>query len=161
MDYKAVTHLKSEVLEDDFLSDEYDIYIDDLSEVVVSFINSYTRPENGNASYYYNGQRYNFHRKAQLSNLLSEICNRIFYRTPIINNESINKMYYHVALTVAPKSYLDCLQMNLLRTSDSPGAVRMFPSCVALIQTGILENIDTNPVINLEPCDELIPRNAS
>jgi hypothetical protein len=158
LDYKAVTHLKSEVIEDDLLSDEYDIYIDDLSEVVVSFINSYTRPENGSASYYYNGQRYNFHRKAQLSNLLSEICNRIFYRTPIINNESVNKNVLPTVAINSRSKILSGLLANELAPniglSGSGQDVSIMRS--TLIQTGILENIDTNPAINIEPADELI-----
>lgn len=158
MDYKAATHLKSEVLEDDLLSDEYDIYIDDLSEVVGHFINSFARPENGNASYYYNSRRYNFYRKAQLSNLLSEICNRIFYRTPIINNESVNKNALPTVAVNSRSKILSGLLANELAPniglSGSGQDVSIMRS--TLIQTGILENVDTNPVINLEPDDELI-----
>ncbi len=158
VEYKAVTHLKSEILDDELLSDEYDIYIDDLSEVVGKFISSYTRPESASASYFYNGQKYNFRRKAQLSNLLSEICTQIFYRTPIVNNESINK---NILPTVAINSRSKILN-GLLANELSPNIgltgtgqdVSIMRS--TLLQTGIVENIGENPTINLEPEDEFI-----
>jgi len=158
IDYEAVIHLKSEVVEDDLLSDEYDIYIEDLSEVVSSFINSYSRPENGSALYYYNGQRYNFRRKAQLSNLLSDICAHIFYRTPIINNESVNKNELPTVAVNSRSKILTGLLANELAPNIGLSGTGQDVSIMrsTLIQTGILENVDTAPTINMEPADALI-----
>ena len=156
LEYEAAKRLKAEVIEDEVLGDEYDIYIEDLSEVIGDFINSYARPETGGASYYYMGQKRQLRRKAQLSALLSAICSEIFYRTPIINNESINK---NVLPTVAINSRTKILS-GLLANELAPNIglsgtgqdVSIMRS--TLLQTGILTNLDTSPVINLEPEDE-------
>lgn len=44
-EYSAVCELKDLVVDDELLKDEYEIYIDDLEEVIGSFIFSYARPE--------------------------------------------------------------------------------------------------------------------
>ncbi len=154
LDYAAVTALKEESADsqDEILNDEYTIYVDDLSEVVESFINVYAHPENGRAYYYYNGEQKIFKRKAQLTNLLSEICGVIFYRTPIINNESVNK---NEMTTVAINSRTKILAgllanelapyIGLTGTGQDVSIMRS-----TLIQTGILVNVDTNPEIQLE-----------
>ena len=157
LDYAAVTYLKSEAaeLDDEILNDEYAIYEDDLSEVVGDFINSYARPENGNAYYYYNAKENIFKRKAQFSGLLSTICKQLFYRTPIINNESINK---NELPTVAINSRTKILA-GLLANELSPNLgltgtgqdVSIMRS--TLIQTGVLDKIDSFPSIQLQPVD--------
>lgn len=160
LDYAAVLHLKEEALAsgDEILVDEYAIYIEDLSEVIGSFINDYARPENANAYYYYNGEQKSFRRKAQLSNLLSDICNRVFYRTPIVNNEAVNK---NELTTVAINSRTKILagllvnemapNIGLTGTGQDVSIMRS-----TLIQTGVLINADTTPKIQLAPADERI-----
>lgn len=160
LDYAAVTALKEEaaVSEDEILNDEYAIYVEDLSEVVGSFINTYARPENGSAYYYYNGERRIFRRKAQLTNLLSEICRVVFYRTPIINNESVNKNELPtVAINSRTKILAGLLANELAPNIGLTGTgqdVSIMRS--TLIQTGVLINIDTDPKIQLETPDERI-----
>lgn len=157
LDYAAVTYLKSEAVatDDEILNDEYAIYEEDLSEVVGNFINGYTHPENGDSYYYYNAEEHIFRRKAQLSGLLSDICRRVFHRTPVINNESVNK---NELPTVAVNSRTKILA-GLLSNELSPYIgltgtgqdVSIMRS--TLIQTGVMENIDTDPIIQLHPAD--------
>ncbi len=156
LDYAAVLALKNEARGDDILSDEYDIYAEDLSEVIVSYINDFMRPENGNAYYFYCGEQHNYRRKAQLSGLLSDICNRLFYRTPIINNESVNKNELStVAINSRTKILTGLLANEMLPNIGLAGTgqdVSIMRS--TLVQTGILLNVDSNPVIELEPANE-------
>lgn len=157
MDYFAVVYLKEEAesLGDEILNGEYSIYEDDLSDMLYRFINSYARPENDMAYYFYNSERRIVKRRSQLSALLSEICRHIFYRTPIINNESINK---NELPTVAMRSRTKILT-GLLASELSPNLglsgvgqdVSMMRS--TLIQTGLLEDAATNPKILLQPED--------
>lgn len=162
LDYAAVTALKIEASDDEILSDEYEIYVEDLSEVVGSFINAYARPENGNAYYFYLSEQHNFRRKAQLSGLLSDICDRVFHRTPIINNESINKNELPtVAINSRTKILAGLLANELAPNLGLTGTgqdVSIMRS--TLIQTSVLENADTDPTIQLAPpntrmCDML------
>lgn len=89
--FKAVNILKANATEDRILHDEYEIIYDDLQEIIIDFIQSFTHPERGKALYLYRGEIQDIRRKAQLSDMLSDICFQVFCNSPIINNESINK----------------------------------------------------------------------
>lgn len=157
-EYKAVLQLKSLVVDDELLSDEYDIYIEDLEEVISSFIFSYARPENGGAEYYHNGQRQNLYRKAQMSALLSRICEETFPHTPVINNESINKNHLPTVAINSRNKILSGLLASQLEPNLGMTGTGQEVSIMrsTLIQTGILVNIETEPVIEMHPADENI-----
>ena len=55
--------------------------------MISSYINSYTHPEEFKSIYIYDGRECHITRKASLSSLMSDICDRTFNKTPIINNE--------------------------------------------------------------------------
>ncbi len=157
IDYAAVNLLKDEAASqnDEILNDEYAIYFEDLSEVISEFVNSYARPETGSALYYYKGKENIFRRKAQLSGLLSEICSELFYRTPRINNESINKNdLTSIAINSRTKILSGLLanelspNLGLTGTGQDVSIMRS-----TLIQTGILQTAEENPKITLQPDD--------
>ena len=152
-EYEAVKTLRASVEGDDLLVDEYDIYLDDLTDVLGSYINTYSRPENGGAAYFHNGEKCIIHRRSQLSEKLSAICETTFYRTPIINNESINKNVLSTqAINSRTKLLRGLLGAALLPNLGLTGTgqdVSMMRS--TLVQTGILVNCDTAPYLNLEP----------
>ena len=155
LEYEAVKHLKSEVVEDELLSDEYDIYIEDLEEVIQGYIYSFTSPESGRSNYYYNASKHVLYRKAQMSSLLSDICETVYNLTPIINNEAINK---NVLPTVAINSRTKLLtglledelapQLGLKGNGQDVSIMRS-----TLIQTGLLIDYDSIPALVLEPQD--------
>lgn len=89
--YKSVEELKNLSEEDRVLKEEYELIFNDLQEIISAYIDSFLRPERAEAEYFYLGERKEIYRKAHLSNLLSQICEDIYYKTPIINNETINK----------------------------------------------------------------------
>ena len=155
-EYSAVRELKALVTDDDLLRDEYEIYIEDLEEVIGSFIFSYARPETNGADYYHKGKKIAIFRKAQMSALLSDICESIYPHAPTINNESINK---NLLPTVAVNSRAKLLN-GLLNTQLEPNLglsgtgqdVSIMRS--TLVQTGVIKNVSENPEIVLEPEDE-------
>ena len=155
-EYSAVKMLKENVVDDDLLADEYDIFVEDLAEVIESFIFSYARPESGNAEYYYNGKKLTLKRKAQISAKLSEICYQIYPHTPIINNESLNKdALPTVAINSRNKLIAGLLENQLdinLGLTGTGQDVSFMRS--ALIQVGILINEFEAPELNLAPADE-------
>jgi len=154
-EYKAVLQLKSLAEDDELLCDEYDIYIEDLEQVISNFVSSYARPENGGAEYFHDGQKKNLNRKAHMSELLSEICEIAFPLTPVINNESINKNHLPtVAVNSRTKILSGLLETHLevnLGLSGTGQDVSIMRS--TLIRTGILVNIDTAPTIEMNPLD--------
>ncbi len=154
IDYAAVTLLKNEAAsqDDEILNDEYGMYFEDLSEVILTFVNGYARPEMGSAIYYYNSQERIFKRTAQLSGLLSEICGTLFYRTPRINNESINKNdLTSIAINSRTKVLSGLLvnelspNLGLTGTGQDVSIMRS-----TLIQTGVLQDAELNPKIKLQ-----------
>jgi hypothetical protein len=152
-EYEAIKTLRASVEDDDLLGDEYDIYLDDLTDVLGSYINTYSRPENGGATYFHNGKKCAINRRSQLSEKLSAICETKFHRTPIINNESINKNTLPTqAINSRTKLLSGLLGAELLPNLGLTGTgqdVSMMRS--TLVQTGILVNCDTAPYLNLEP----------
>lgn len=155
-EYSAVKHLKGNVVDDNLLIDEYDIFIDDLEEVINSFVLSYTRPESGGSEYYHNGRRLNLKRKAQLSAQLSKICHQTYPHTPVINNESVNKdLLPTVAVNSRSKLLAGLLENELdvnLGLTGTGQDVSFMRS--TLVQTGILLNESTSPAITLFPANE-------
>ena len=154
-EYSAVKLLKNTVGEDEILADEYDIYIEDLEEVIGTFIGCYARPETNGAEYYYMGQRQPMYRKAQISALLSTICEQTYPLTPIVNNESINKdTLSTVAINSRNKVIAGLLENELdtnLGLTGTGQDVSIMRS--TLIRTGILNNETEPPTLNLTPVD--------
>jgi len=91
MQFNAVMRLRTEAEGDDLLFDEYEVIYEDLREVISEFISSYTHPESFKSVYIHNGEEKTISRKAALTGLMSQICDKVYSKTPIINNEAINK----------------------------------------------------------------------
>lgn len=89
--FNAVMELREAAEGNDILFDEYEVIYEDLRDVISEFINSYTHPENYKSYYIHNGKERSIIRKAELSGLLSNICEKVYAKTPVINNEAINK----------------------------------------------------------------------
>ena len=157
-EYHSVRLLKEQAADDILLSDEYDIYIEDLEEVIGRFILSFTRPEAGDTEYFWIGEKQPFKRKAQISAKLSEICAATYPNTPIINNESINKDNLPtVAINSRSKLIAGLLENELdvnLGLAGTGQDVSIMRS--TLIQTGILSNEQVKPVLTLTPDNEMM-----
>lgn len=154
-EYNAVTILKNDISDDPLLTDEYDIYLDDLEEVISNYISAFTRPEIGESEYFWNGIKQTVKRKAQLSAKLSDICVATYPKTPIIINELINKDNLpKVAINSRSKLISGLLENELsvnLGLTGTGQDVSFLRS--TLIQTGILTNEQVKPVLTLTPED--------
>ncbi len=91
LQFNAVTKLRSAAEGDDLLFDEYEVIYEDLRDVIAEFISAYTHPENYKSIYIHNGAEQVISRKAALTGLLSDICEKVYSKTPVVNNEAINK----------------------------------------------------------------------
>lgn len=153
-EYNATLQLRENAFEDRVLFDEYDVVIDDLNEMISRFVFGYTHPETFKSSYLYSGNNLAIRRKAALTELMSSICDTVFSRTPIVNNEAVNK---DEITSVATKSR-NKIVAALLRNELEPGLglygsgqeVSIMRS--TLVRTGIWKE-DTLPVIDLHPSD--------
>lgn len=89
--FYAAGQLRDAAEEDHVLRDEYNMIYEDYYVIVRAFLQGYTRPEMKQAHYYHMGQWLHIRRRAELSALLSKICDFVYPMTPVINNEVINK----------------------------------------------------------------------
>lgn len=151
-EFYAVTVLKESSIDDRVLFDEYEVIYEDLLEVINKYIGKFTRPENEAAIYIFNGEVKHFKRKSDLTGLLSEICEEIFFNTPIINNEIINKNEIttvaghsrHKIISALLRNELD-INLGLSGNGQEVSIMRS-----TLVMTGILE-LNAYPVqLNFE-----------
>ena len=147
----AVQILRDDSQGDDLLYDEFDVIYQDLSEVILKFISQYTHPEFHAAKYIHDGQVKALYRKAHLSHLLSDICDAVYCKTPVINNEVLNK---NQLTTVAMNSRTKLLNgllttplQNNLGLSGSGQDVSFMRS--TLVTTGMLQQDNDNTSITL------------
>ncbi len=87
----AIEFLKTTNAQDKILLDELALMQEDLFASVQKFIQDFTHPENEKSLYFYLGKEKKLYRRSQLDSLLSEICESNFTKTPVVNNETLNK----------------------------------------------------------------------
>ena len=149
-EYSEIIKLLKENEENKILYDELMIYHDDLWDVVSSFIHSFTHPETLKVNFYHDGKHVdNVKRRAHISLLLSQICERVFYKTPKIVNETINRNYLTTIAINSRSKVINGLLSNelqpLLGLSGSGQDISIARS--TLVRTGIILDL-SNPVIN-------------
>ena len=89
---EAAKQLKEEASEDEVLSEEYEIVVEDCAEVVDDYVAGFFQPELGRSFYYVGGVRRNVvTRRRKLSEELSKLCDETYGKTPRITSESLNK----------------------------------------------------------------------
>lgn len=151
--YEAAMTLRGKAGDDDVLRDEYSIVVEDYSEIISRFVARYYWPEKGSVTYYYNGHRKNGinHRK-KLSELLSGVCDQVYSKTPIINNEVINKNEpTGIALTSRAKILAALCSKNLEPNLGFVGNGQETSIARSVLGvTGIIENLDSDPVVIID-----------
>ncbi len=152
-EYAAVCQLKDNAAEDTFIFDEYEIIFEDLQEVISNFIHEYTRPENHCAIYIHDGEVLNIGRKSALTEKISQICDSVYFLTPKINNEMINKNEITAVAQNSRNKIVRALLANELDPnlgfSGSGQEVSIMRS--TLCRTDILIDAGGAPKINLSP----------
>lgn len=153
--YEAIKMLRNKVGEDSLLFEEYEVIYEDLQEVITNFIRGYTHPEEYKSLYIYEGEEQVIVRKAELTDLASNICYRVFYDTPVINNEAINK---NEITSIARKSRRKIMngllrnrlepKLGLIGTGQEVSILRS-----TLIRKEIFIDDESGVRINLSPSD--------
>lgn len=152
-EYKAVIELRDHAAGDKVLFDEYEVVYEDLRDLIVSYIASYIRPELFQSVYVFEGESQLIKRKAALSELLSRICDEVYARTPVVNNEALNRN----EATPMARNSRNKVVAALLRTELEPNLgltgtgqeVSIMRS--TLVRTGVIENPSADIRINLHP----------
>ena len=152
--YRAIVSLMEKAAGDEALLAEYEIYYEDMTETLDAFVRSFTMPEWKRTEYFYCGQQLPIYRKAQLSQQLSTICERVYDRTPIINNEALNKNELTATTANSRTKVIRALlapelppMLGLSGTGQDMSILRG-----ALITTGVIQNWDSKPTISISAC---------
>lgn len=154
-EFNAVALLREAASDDKVLFDEYEVIYEDLRDVINTFVKSYTQPEKYKARYIYQGQERVITRKAALTGLLSDMCDKAFSRTPVINNEAINKdditsIAYNSRSKIISGLLRNELEKNLGLTGSGQEVSIMRST---LIRTGVLVEEAGTTKVNLSPDD--------
>ena len=146
-EFNAVAILKDHSAEDKVLFDEYEVIYEDLLDVINKYIGKYTRPENNSSIYIYNSIIQDISRKSDLTGLMSSICDGIFSKTPIINNEVINKNEITSIAINSRNKIITALLRNELDANLGLRGSRQEVSIMrsTLVMTGIL-SVDKYPI---------------
>ena len=154
-EYHAAASLKEKAGDDQILFDEYEVVCEDLLSIVQNYIGGYTQPDKYESIYFHNGERRKIRRKAELTELMSSICDEIYNLTPVINNESVNRTEItNVAIASRNKIIGGLLRSELepnLGLSGTGQDVSIMRS--TLIRTGLLNEIGGVTTINIHPED--------
>lgn len=153
-EYKAVIKLRDSAVGDTVLFNEYEAVYEDLRDLIVSFVASYSRPELCQSKYYMNGkEQEKVNRRSALSEILSEICDKAYGLTPVINNEALNRKEAtsmarnsrNKVVTALLRSELEP-NLGLSGTSQEVSIMRS-----TLVRTGIIEDPEGTIRVNLRP----------
>lgn len=157
-EFNAVRVLRDRASDDKLLFEEYEVVYEDLRDIIVAFVNSYTHPEIFKSNYIYCGEERAITRKAALTGLMSDICDTVYSMTPVINNEAINRN----DITSIANNSRNKIVAGLLRNELEPGLglsgsgqeVSIMRS--TLVRTGILVEENGLTRLELSPDDELL-----
>lgn len=138
----SVNELCKKAAGDEILMSEYGVIQEDLFEVVSTYIKKYTHPENNACLYFYAGKEIVLKRRSELTELLSKICDKNFSKTPVINNEAINKneitqMAFNSRRKILAGLLRNPIEKNLGLTGSGQDVAIMRST---LIHVGLLEN---------------------
>lgn len=93
-DYKILQELKKDrnfIENNQILIKEIDIFEEEITNQINDYIEKAYNLKNGAEAYYFNGDKAVAYSHSDINRLVSEICRKYFNKTPIINNELINK----------------------------------------------------------------------
>ena len=157
LQFNAVMELREDAQGDDLLFDEYEVIYEDMRDVIMGFINSYTHPENFKSIYIHDGKEKTITRKAGLTGLLSDICEKVYSLTPIINNEAINKSELSGAAFNSRSKIIAGLLRNTLEPNlgfKGTGQEVSIMRSTLVRKNILLEDEDGNMKISLHTGDE-------
>lgn len=157
--YVAAEQMMRSAGEDSVLREEYEIVVDDYSEILSRFIADYFSPERRKARYFVGGKgkRKITHRK-DLSEALSGLCDEVYSRTPIINNEVINKNEPSGAALTSRAKVLNALCSQTLEPNlgfVGNGQETSIARSVLKV-TRAVRGYDANPIIDLSSSESTI-----
>lgn len=150
--YDALEAIRDRAEKGSALSEECEIYYADLCKILREVCAAYLKPELSKAVYVAKGKEKRIYRKSELTGLLSQMCKGIFSKTPVINNEILNKNHLTGMAQKSRAKLLDAILNSASGNLDLPGSGQeFFFMRSALVVPGILDGECGQKEFHLEP----------
>ena len=121
-EYEAISYLKTDedfLREDSAIESQLDILFEDIVQIITNYINKIYDISQNNNLIYINKKRYSGLKPHKLSAIISDICISNFSKSPIINNELINKQEITTPIKKARNTIIDMILNNSYLNFDS------------------------------------------
>ncbi|MBD7914582.1 hypothetical protein H9660_05440 [Clostridium sp. Sa3CUN1] len=142
-EYEAISYLKADeefLKEDSAIESQLDILFEDVVQKISDYINKVYDISQKNSFIYINNKRYSGLKPYKLSAKLSKICTCNFLKSPIINNELINKQEITAPIKKARNIIIDMiLNKSYLDFDSSKNAPECTLFRATLLNKGLLE----------------------
>ncbi|SJZ77689.1 hypothetical protein [Selenihalanaerobacter shriftii] len=147
-DFDAQLLLKKDkefLAKDSLAEQELNLYIEETKQLIDNRLNKFIEPQHNNAHYYYNNEiDFDINSRRRLCEKVSDICLRVFNKTPKINNELIIKNRITAPQRAARKEVVESLMFNDLK--ERLGISGYGPSFLIyrtiFIKTNLLQKVD-------------------
>lgn len=155
--YQAISNLLDKKSNDTLLVDELAYIQQDIYELITDYLNkNYLKPELKQVQYIYKGEEVNVNRRRDMSMLMSKICSEVYYKTPIIINENINKNNISTVMNAARKKIIEgVLSSTLSANFNLVGSQYINVARSLYYVTGLIQDLE-HPVIDYDNCDGLV-----
>lgn len=157
IEIEKIQIVKSKCIDDPIANAELDIYLTASTEQLNSIFHASFYGADANVNWYFNGEQKHFVSARELNLFLSEICNNIYSKTPILRNELMNREKVSGTISGAKKNLIKQL-LEFTHTDHIGFDVDKFPPektiyLALLNKTGIHRLIENVWQIN-RPTDE-------
>lgn len=142
-EYEAILYLKADeefLKEDSAIESQLDILFEDIIQKITNYINIVYDISQNNSWIYINKKRHSGLKSYKLSSIISDICTSNFSKSPVINNELINKQEITTPIKKARNTIIDMiLNKSYLNFDFSKNSLECTLFRATLLNKGLLE----------------------
>ena len=109
IEIEKIQIVKNKCVDDPIAISELDAYLITSKEELSRVFHTSFYGSDANVSWYFNGRHEQFENSRQMNLKLSEICNEIYFNTPVLKNELMNREKISAAISSAKKSLVELL----------------------------------------------------
>ena len=139
-EYEAIKYLRQQNFESPDLDDELQMMKEEVVDAIKDAVKEYISEDNIKYCLYLNSED---KKVKHLSSILSKICEIVYDKTPIINNELINKRDLSAPIKKARAIVIDCVLNNDLSaiTSTTSAEATIYKSIVKKSENESIKNV--------------------
>ncbi|QGY45754.1 hypothetical protein GM418_19380 [Maribellus comscasis] len=109
VEIEKIKIVKGKCLDDTIALAELDTYLNDTTDRLNDLFLESFYGEDADVKWFYNGEQITFKNNRDLNSTLLEICNEIYFQTPVLRNELMNRERLSGAISAAKKNLIERL----------------------------------------------------